>query len=46
VNDLCRHYTYPNEPKVSYPEGFQGDSIPVYGPAVAQLIEHRVEGRV
>ncbi|KAJ8515197.1 hypothetical protein ONZ45_g7336 [Pleurotus djamor] len=34
------------ETQVAYPEGFQGDSIPVYGPTVAQLIEDRVEGRL
>ncbi|KAG7443807.1 uncharacterized protein BT62DRAFT_902099 [Guyanagaster necrorhizus] len=37
--------TYPNEPVVGYPEGFQGDNIPVHGPTVAQIIEERVAGR-
>ncbi|KAJ7894098.1 hypothetical protein B0H13DRAFT_2339395 [Mycena leptocephala] len=34
------------KPDVAYPVGFQGNYIPVHGPAVAQLIEDRVEGRV
>jgi hypothetical protein len=34
------------KPDVAYPAGFQGNYIPVHGPAVAQLIEDRVEGRV
>jgi hypothetical protein len=38
-----RHYTYPNEPGVDYPEGFQGNSIPVDGPTVARLIEEHVD---
>ncbi|KAF9484502.1 hypothetical protein BDN70DRAFT_928375 [Pholiota conissans] len=46
-----RHYTiwndtyltYPNEPAVVYPEGFQGTDIPVHGKAVAKLIEDRLE---
>ena len=38
-----RYYTYPNEPGVDYPEGFQGNSIPVDGPAVARLIEEHVD---
>ncbi|KAK0487156.1 hypothetical protein IW261DRAFT_594810 [Armillaria novae-zelandiae] len=29
---------------VDYPEGFQGNEIPVYGPTVAQIIEDRVDG--
>ena len=43
---LFRYYTYPNEPRVDYPEGFQGNSIPVYGPNVVQIIEDRVEGKI
>ena len=39
-------FTSPNLPSVAYPEGFQGTQIPVYGPAVAKLIEDRVEGRL
>ncbi|KAF7296406.1 C2H2-type domain-containing protein [Mycena chlorophos] len=34
------------KPRVDYPEGFQGDYIPVHGPTVADLIEDRVEGRI
>ncbi|KAK7012817.1 hypothetical protein R3P38DRAFT_3402202 [Favolaschia claudopus] len=33
------------KPKVNYPSGFQGNSIPVHGPFVARLIEDRIEGR-
>ncbi|KAH7915202.1 hypothetical protein BJ138DRAFT_174726 [Hygrophoropsis aurantiaca] len=40
------YYTEENTPHVSYPEGFQGTSIPVYGPAVADLIEKRVAGLI
>lgn len=36
------HRAYPNKPDVNYPEGFQGDFIPVHGPTVVQLIEDRV----
>ncbi|KAF5375406.1 hypothetical protein D9615_007992 [Tricholomella constricta] len=39
-----KSYTYPDEPPVNYPEpGFQGNEIPVSGPAVARLIEEHVE---
>ncbi|KAG8213989.1 hypothetical protein J3R82DRAFT_10739 [Butyriboletus roseoflavus] len=31
---------------VHYPDGFQGDSIPVYGPNIASIIERRVAGEV
>ncbi|KAG9005437.1 hypothetical protein FRB93_009743 [Tulasnella sp. JGI-2019a] len=49
-----RHYairndtyaTYPNLPDVDYPEGFQGNSIPLYAPTVTKLIEDRLEGRI
>ncbi|KAF7346420.1 hypothetical protein MSAN_01869900 [Mycena sanguinolenta] len=52
-----RHFTMWNDtyrtegvgegkPDYAYPEGFQGNSIPVHGPAVAQLIEDHIEGRV
>ncbi|KAF8316420.1 hypothetical protein DL93DRAFT_2056393 [Clavulina sp. PMI_390] len=40
------YFTSPDLPSVQYPEGFQGTQIPVYGPAVAKLIEDRVEGRL
>jgi len=34
--------TWPDSPKVNYPQGFQGKHvIPVYGPYVAQFIERR-----
>ncbi|KAK0434263.1 uncharacterized protein EV420DRAFT_1623836 [Desarmillaria tabescens] len=36
------YYTHPNEPDIDYPEGFQGDYIPVHGPTVARIIEDRL----
>jgi len=41
-----RYFTHPNEPPLGYPEGFQGSSIPVHGPAVAILIEDWLDGRL
>jgi len=41
-----RYHTYPDTPGVSYPEGFQGTRIPVYGPAVAKVIEDRLDGKI
>lgn len=38
------YHTYETKPKVDYPEGFQGNNIPVHGPSVAQIIEDRVAG--
>ncbi|KAJ9119173.1 hypothetical protein QFC22_003665 [Naganishia vaughanmartiniae] len=38
--------TAPNEPKVDYPEGFQGTAITVVGEVVAQLIDDRLDGKV
>ncbi|RDB23569.1 hypothetical protein Hypma_009271 [Hypsizygus marmoreus] len=38
-----KYFTHPNEPNVDYPEGFQGNYIPVHGPTVAKLIEDHVE---
>ncbi|BEJ16657.1 hypothetical protein CspHIS471_0600580 [Cutaneotrichosporon sp. HIS471] len=35
-------FTYPNTPPVAYPEGFQGNDIPLDGKAVAQLCEQRL----
>ncbi|KAJ4490572.1 hypothetical protein J3R30DRAFT_103991 [Lentinula aciculospora] len=32
-------FTYPNEPNVDYPEGFQEDYIPVHGKTVVNVIE-------
>lgn len=43
---LERYFTGPNEPRVEYPDGFQGNEIPVFGPMVAQLIEDRVDGKL
>lgn len=40
------YFTHPDTPGVNYPEGFQGTSIPVYGPAVAQIIEDRLDGKI
>jgi hypothetical protein len=40
------YYTHPDTPRVDYPDGFQGTSIPVYGPAVAKLIEGRLDGTI
>ncbi|KAJ7675748.1 hypothetical protein DFH06DRAFT_1435059 [Mycena polygramma] len=34
------------KPPYSYPEGFQGRSIPAHGPAIVQLIEDQVAGRL
>ncbi|KAJ7505244.1 hypothetical protein B0H11DRAFT_1977680 [Mycena galericulata] len=34
------------KPNVDYPDGFQGNYIPAHGPAIAQLIDDRVEGRL
>ncbi|KAI0254139.1 hypothetical protein BJV78DRAFT_1274308 [Lactifluus subvellereus] len=36
--------TYPELTWPNYPEGFQGEQIPVYGPYVAKLIEDRADG--
>ncbi|KAI0674799.1 hypothetical protein C8Q78DRAFT_1075167 [Trametes maxima] len=38
------YHTYPNEPQVNYPEGFQGTEIPVYPPTVVKVIEDRIAG--
>jgi len=40
-----KYHTYPNEPSVDYPDGFQGNSIPVDGPTVARLIEEHVDSK-
>ncbi|KAF9653910.1 hypothetical protein BDM02DRAFT_3107056 [Thelephora ganbajun] len=40
------YHTYPDTPGVAYPEGFQGTSIPVYGPMVAKVIEDRLDGKL
>ncbi|VDB95941.1 unnamed protein product [Peniophora sp. CBMAI 1063] len=38
--------TFPEVQWPSYPDGFQGESIPVYGPYVAELIEGRADGKL
>ncbi|KAH9858516.1 hypothetical protein C2E23DRAFT_4452 [Lenzites betulinus] len=38
------YHTFPNEPQVNYPEGFQGTEIPVYPPTVVKVIEERIAG--
>ncbi|KAF9555117.1 hypothetical protein CPC08DRAFT_146556 [Agrocybe pediades] len=43
-NDEARYY--PNKPDVDYPNGFQGNEIPVDGVKLAKLIEDRVEGKL
>jgi len=43
---LDSHHTYPDKPDVDYPDGFQGNAIPVHGPTIAQLIEDRIAGKV
>jgi hypothetical protein len=43
---ICSAASYP-DPKAkwpNYPEGFQGEQIPVHGPFVAKLIEDRADG--
>ncbi|KAF9468357.1 hypothetical protein BDZ94DRAFT_1154259 [Collybia nuda] len=40
-----KYITHPTKPEVSYPEGFQGNSIPVHGPTVAKLIEDHIESK-
>ncbi|EJD52644.1 hypothetical protein AURDEDRAFT_55651 [Auricularia subglabra TFB-10046 SS5] len=46
------YHAAPNEPRVDYPDGkdgdggFQGNHIPVHGPAVAQLIADRLDGKL
>ena len=41
-----RHRAYADKPEVSYPDGFQGNSIPVYGSYIAQIIEDRVDDKL
>ncbi len=38
----CRFFTRPDVPPVAYPEGFQGNEIPIDGAAVAQLCRERL----
>ncbi|KAK4683449.1 hypothetical protein P7C73_g6815, partial [Tremellales sp. Uapishka_1] len=35
-------FTSPDTPQVAYPEGFQGNEIPLSGKAVAELVVHRL----
>ncbi|KAI0746550.1 hypothetical protein C8Q80DRAFT_1175836 [Daedaleopsis nitida] len=37
-----KHFTRPDVPEVAYPEGFQSNSIPIDGAAVAQLVRERL----
>ncbi|KAH0827928.1 hypothetical protein J3R83DRAFT_3561 [Lanmaoa asiatica] len=39
-------YFTEDAPRVQYPEGFQGEKIPVYGPNVASIIEKRIAGEL
>jgi hypothetical protein len=41
-----RSTTFPEVQWPSYPEGFQGEHIPVWGPYVAELIEKRADGKI
>ncbi|KAF5325739.1 hypothetical protein D9611_000649 [Ephemerocybe angulata] len=43
-NDTAR--TWPDKPNVDYPECFQQNAIPVHGPAVAKLVEDRIDGKL
>ncbi|KAF9487953.1 hypothetical protein BDN71DRAFT_1404003 [Pleurotus eryngii] len=45
-NDTYVYHSAADKPDVNYPEGFQSNQIPVHGPAIAKLIEDRVEGRI
>ncbi len=43
---LLRHLSYftnPDSPQVAYPEGFQGNSIPIDGAVVARLCHERLQ---
>lgn len=40
-----RYMTHPNEPRVDYPEGFQGNEIAVDGGSVVRLIEEHLDRR-
>jgi hypothetical protein len=42
TNSLFSSFTSPNTPPVNYPEGFQGNEIPIDGEAVAKLVHHRL----
>ncbi|KAH7888636.1 hypothetical protein F5I97DRAFT_1935123 [Phlebopus sp. FC_14] len=40
------YFTEHNTPGVNYPDGFQGERIPVHGPTIASIIEKRVAGEL
>lgn len=42
VELYCRYFTRPDVPPVAYPEGFQGNSIPIDGALVAELVHERL----
>ena len=44
INCSAASYPDPEANQVNYPDGFQGEQIPVHGPAVAKLIEDRADG--
>ena len=46
LSSIFRHHVYPDIPEVGYPEGFQGNAIPVSGPYIVQLLEDRVAGKL
>jgi len=39
---VTRYFTAPDIPPINYPEGFQGNEIPLDGEVVAQLIHERL----
>jgi hypothetical protein len=39
-------FTYPERKEVAYPDGFQGNDIPLDGPAVSRAVVERLEGRL
>jgi len=43
VLDFDRTFTNPEVPRVNYPEGFQGNSIPLSGEVVAKLCLERLQ---
>jgi hypothetical protein len=44
INPLfSSHFTSPSFPIPAYPEGFQGNEIPIDGAAVARLCRERLE---
>ena len=41
-SEFCRAFTRPDVPRVDYPDGFQGNSIPIDGALVARLCHERL----